>query len=81
MGSALPARQAEALRLVRAFYDTHGVPPSVRVLAEQMGLRSSSTVYQHLMALERKGYLHAVQRGTGRSRYGTVYVPVKERVA
>jgi repressor LexA len=42
-----------------------GYPPSVRELAEAVGLASTSAVHHHLMALERDGLL---ERGTHSSR-------------
>lgn len=66
-------RQAEALEFVRAFYETKGIPPTCREIGEHMGVRSSSTSYAYLTALERKGYL----QGNGKRGF----IPVKERVA
>lgn len=67
----LTGRQAEVLAVVRGHYDATGAAPSVRGVGEAMGLRSSSTVYYHLLALERKGYLtRRGQRGFIPTRKG-----------
>ncbi|MDY2942009.1 MAG: transcriptional repressor LexA [Varibaculum sp.] len=63
---------AELRPRTRAVYDalteairTLGYPPSVRELAETVGLSSPATVKHHLDILENLGYIH---RGAGRSR-------------
>ncbi len=61
----LSQRQSQILDVVRASVDDHGYPPSVREIAEAVGLASPSTVKHHLDALERAGYL---QRVPGRPR-------------
>src|SRR5712691_9835710 len=42
-----------------------GYPPSVREIADQVGLASTSAVHHHLLALEREGLL---ERGSHSSR-------------
>lgn len=61
----LSQRQSQILSVVRQCVDAHGYPPSVREIADSVGLASPSTVKHHLDALERAGYL---QRVPGRPR-------------
>jgi len=53
----LTARQHEILQHVAACIRRSGIVPSVREIGFALGMRSPSTVHQHLAALERKGYL------------------------
>lgn len=53
----LTARQHEILQHVAASIRRTGIVPSVREIGSALGMRSPSTVHQHLTALERKGYL------------------------
>lgn len=52
----LTARQREVLNFVRGFAVNHGYPPTVREIGEHFGFVPRS-VFDHLKALERKGYL------------------------
>lgn len=56
----LSPRQREILLVVHEEVRSHGFPPSVREIAERVGLASPSTVKHHLDALERSGYLQRV---------------------
>lgn len=51
----LTIRQNEMLDHIRRYRKITGMSPSIRDLMKLMNLRSTSTVHQHLMALERKG--------------------------
>jgi repressor LexA len=53
----LTARQREALDFINHCIDERGFPPTMREIGEQMGIRSTNGVNDHLKALERKGYL------------------------
>ena len=57
-GLKLSKKQLEILTALREFCVEHGHVPSVRELAQEVG-RSATTVYQHLKALEKKGYLRS----------------------
>lgn len=46
-----------------------GVPPSVREIAAELGISSTSTVHMHLKALETMGY---IKRGEGKKRCITI---------
>src|SRR5450631_4155518 len=62
---ALSVRQEKVLQFVRDAVRRHGYPPSIREIAEAVGLRSTSSVSHQLEALQKKGYL---QRHSGRPR-------------
>jgi len=54
---ALTGRQQELLDFIQQHVAENGYPPSIREMAEHMGIRSTNGVNDHLKALERKGYL------------------------
>jgi repressor LexA len=54
----LTARQQQILDYLVKEVQEKGYAPSVREIAEALGLRSPSTVHQHLTAIESKGYIH-----------------------
>jgi len=56
-------RQSEVLEFVRDFTRRNGVPPSIREIGAALGI-TSSTVFQHLHYLERKGYLRNADRSS-----------------
>jgi len=57
MTTPLTDRQREVLEHIAASIRRSGIVPSVREIGYALGMRSPSTVHQHLMALERKGYI------------------------
>ncbi len=59
--TTLTDRQLQILRHVRAHANDHGFPPSVREIAQAVGLASPSTVKHHLDMLERSGHLQRIQ--------------------
>lgn len=84
----LTERQQETLDWIRAYVKTHGKPPTVREIGERFG-KASSSVFDVILALERKGHL---TRSDGFSRCITltpkgggqrevVNVPIVGRVA
>jgi repressor LexA len=58
----LTDRQQQLLHFIEDHLRIHGFPPSIREMADHMGIRSTNGVNDHLKALERKGY---IQRGAG----------------
>ncbi len=50
-------RQALALRLIAEYVRVVGCPPTLRELADLMVIASNNGVNDHLVALERKGYI------------------------
>ncbi|MEK3881336.1 transcriptional repressor LexA [Paenibacillus sp. PL2-23] len=55
--SKLSKRQHSILEFIKQEVRDKGYPPSVREIAEAVGLLSSSTVHGHLDRLEKKGYI------------------------
>src|SRR5690625_160314 len=53
----LSKRQQSILNFIKEEVRTKGYPPSVREIAQAVGLASSSTVHGHLSRLENKGYI------------------------
>lgn len=58
----LSRRQAEALQFIKSFVAANGYPPTVREIGENLGLQSSSTAFNLLEQLVKKGY---VSKGPG----------------
>jgi repressor LexA len=61
----LTARQAEILEYLRAEVEGRGMPPTIREIGQEFGIRSTKGVEDHLAALERKGH---IRRERGKSR-------------
>ncbi|MDR7493945.1 MAG: transcriptional repressor LexA, partial [Armatimonadota bacterium] len=57
MAAPLTDRQRQVLEHIAASIRRSGIVPSVREIGSALGMRSPSTVHQHLTALERKGYI------------------------
>ena len=64
MGPELTSRQREVFDFVIRFVKERGYPPSVREIGQQFGIYPRA-VFDHLKALERKGYLKR-RRSTSR---------------
>jgi repressor LexA len=67
----LTERQKQILDFIVRETESRGFPPTIREIGEQMEIRSTNGVNDHLKALERKGYL---LRGEQQSR---ALVPTK----
>ncbi len=91
---ALGPRQRKILDFILSTVQDRGYPPSVREIAEAVGLASPSTVHAHLEALQRKGYLrkdatkpraiqisYAPDMGPAGSTDGVRHVPLLGRIA
>ncbi len=61
----LTDRQREVLTFILKESEVRGFPPTIREIGEEMDIRSTNGVNDHLKALERKGYL---TRGEQQSR-------------
>ena len=59
----LTARQAQVLAFIKANMAYYS--PTVRQIAQEMGIRNHNAVFHHLNALEKKG---AIRRIPGKSR-------------
>lgn len=55
--SQLTDKQRAILEYIIEKVKEKGYPPTVREIGQAVALRSSSTVYGHLMSLEKKGYI------------------------
>ncbi len=90
----LGPRQRKILEYILGTVEDRGYPPSVREIAEAVGLASPSTVHAHLEALQKKGYLrkdatkpraiqisYAPGVGPAQSSGGTRHVPLVGRIA
>lgn len=91
---ALGPRQKRILEFILSTVEERGYPPSVREIAEAVGLASPSTVHAHLEALQSKGYIrkdptkpraieisYAPGMGPAVSRAGVKHVPLLGRIA
>ncbi len=85
----LTKRQRETLDWVKEFIRENGLPPTVREIGDAFGIKSSS-VFDLLTVLERKGYLRRRDRGARslivsgidrRSGIQTADVPIVGRIA
>ncbi len=65
MMTALTKRQSEILRFIQQGVVHNGYPPTIREIASRFNLSSTRTVYDHVAALEKKGYVRR-DRGKGR---------------
>ncbi len=64
----LSPRQLQVLNLIRSWVETNGIAPSFREIGDQLGIKSTNGVSDHVRALERKGYIERVGgRGAARS--------------
>jgi repressor LexA len=57
-------RRQKILECIAGTVDERGYPPSVREIADAVGLASTSAVHHHLTALEREGYLERGERSS-----------------
>ncbi len=58
-------KQEEILNCIETYIREKGYPPSIRDICREVNLSSSSTVFSHLAALEKKGF---IQRDDGATR-------------
>lgn len=57
MTEQIEGRQRQILEFLRSHAQQHSYPPTVREIGRAVGLSSSSTVQNHLNALETKGFI------------------------
>lgn len=58
----LTLQQQRVLALVRRSIAERGIAPTLKELADELGLSSSVTVHELLKALEAKGYVHRTRK-------------------
>ncbi|MBI9013614.1 MAG: MarR family transcriptional regulator [Clostridiales bacterium] len=56
----LSVKQKTILEFIELNIRQKGFPPSIREIASEVGLSSTSTVSGHLVRLERKGYIKRI---------------------
>ena len=74
----LSPKQARIYEFILSFTQENGYPPSVREIAEAVGLKSPSTVHFHLKSLEEAG---VITRGAGKTRAITAVHPMESAPA
>lgn len=57
MALTFTKRKEEIYNFILSYKEQYGFPPSVREIGEQVNIKSTSTVHQHLATLERLGYI------------------------
>ncbi len=57
MANGITGKQQEVLEFLKQVILERGYPPSVREICEGVNLKSTSSVFAHLEALEKKGYI------------------------
>ncbi|WAM36614.1 winged helix-turn-helix transcriptional regulator [Caldicellulosiruptor acetigenus] len=53
----LTERQQQILNAIIGYINEKGYSPSIRELADMVGIKSSSTLHGHLQRLAKKGYI------------------------
>ena len=76
MDSRLTDRQQEVLGFIQTFSEAHGVPPTVREIGARFHV-TPRAAFDHLRALERKGYLRRRITAGRTSRALTLAVPAR----
>lgn len=62
----LSPRQKDVLDVIVSTIDQRGYPPTYREIGDQLGIRSTNGVADHVKALIKKGYLHKPSGGAAR---------------
>ena len=65
MAPVVYKKQAIILDFIKQHIQTHGTAPTLRQIADAIGVSSLATVHEHLTALENKGL---IKRKYGKSR-------------
>ena len=65
MADRLTSKQSEVLWFVQYYIESEGYPPTRREIAEAMNYRSENSAYDHLIALDKKGWIE-LRRGVSR---------------
>ncbi|EKD37979.1 MAG: hypothetical protein ACD_75C00917G0002, partial [uncultured bacterium] len=59
----LSERQRNILDFIGRSVRDRGYPPTIREIGDEVGLRSTCTVFRHLQTLERDGYIRRPRFG------------------
>lgn len=70
LASPLTRRQRDVLRFLQDYIASRGYPPTLREIGDATGCRSTNAVVDHLVPLERKGF---ISRG-GKHRSRTIRI-------
>lgn len=92
MPEPLAPRQKDVLRCIEDYQEQYECMPTVREIADGLGVTSTNTVDYHLKALERKGYIRrrgnlarSIElvdwRGSLKRRRGIVSLPIVGEIA
>jgi repressor LexA len=65
MAKGLTKRQAAILRFIIASIRDNGYPPTIAEVGEKFGITSTNGVNDHLVALEKKGYIQRIKKARG----------------
>lgn len=65
MAPVIYKRQGQILDFIRQYIQTNGSAPTLREIADALGVSSLATVHEHLVTLEEKGL---IKRRSGRTR-------------
>ncbi len=65
MPKGLTQRQSEILRFIIESIRDHGCPPTIMEIGQAFGIVSTNGVNDHLLALERKGYISRAHKARG----------------
>jgi len=74
----LTHRQQRVLNFLQKKVDEQGLPPSIREIGEALNISSLRGVTDHLVALEKKGYLYRSSHSRGIRLTGTQPSPTRE---
>jgi repressor LexA len=67
MQKGLSKRQADILHFIRKKIHSECIPPSIQDICDEFGFSSTNGVHQHLLALEKKGYIERINKGASRA--------------
>ena len=62
----LTGQQREVLKFVKAYAKANGMPPTRMEIAQGFGWKSANAAQQHLILIERKGYIKLLDKGKSR---------------
>ncbi len=53
-------RQKEIFDFIKSHINEKQYPPTIREIATELGIKSSSTVHEHLSNMRKKGYINFI---------------------